>query len=293
MPSNQERREAAKNKLEQELKARADHDRRKKQLTIAAVVGGAVLVIGAAAVVFAVTRGDDTDTTATDDPLTEATEDPWEIPEPEALPAARAEALPPTVDCSYTEAAMPAAREAELPPASDVPTEGTVDVTLEMSGGPVTLTLDRAKSPCTVNSFVSLAEQGFYNDTECHRLTTGGIFVLQCGDPSATGSGGPGYAFADEFPRDQYADLSEEDMMFTQTIYPRGTVAMANAGANTNGSQFFLVYDDSPLAPAYNVFGTIDDEGLRVIDEVAAGGAPENDGPPNAPADISTVTVRG
>lgn len=290
MPSNQERREAAKQKLERQLQERDKHERRKKQLTVAAAVGGAVLVIGAAVAVYAVTRGDDTDATATDVTETAPIDDPFEPPEPEPLPEARAEALPPTVDCDYTESPMPAAREADLPPSEGVPTEGTVDVTLEMSGGPVTLTLDRAKSPCTVNSFVSLAEQGYYDNTECHRLTTGGIFVLQCGDPSATGSGGPGYAFADEFPRDQY---SEEEFMFTQSVYPRGTVAMANAGADTNGSQFFLVYDDSPLAPAYNVFGTIDEEGLSVIDQIAEGGAPRNDGAPNNEASISTVTVRG
>ncbi|AEF40273.1 peptidylprolyl isomerase [Hoyosella subflava] len=292
MSSNQERREAAKQKLERQLKERAEHDRRRKQLTIAAAVGGVVLVVGAAVAVFAVTRGDDTDVAAEDE-ITNITDeqDPFEAPEPEPLPEARSEALPPTVDCDYAESPMEAAREAELPPTSDVPTEGTVDVTLEMSGGPVTLTLDRAKSPCTVNSFVSLAEQGYYNDTECHRLTTGGIFVLQCGDPSASGAGGPGYSFADEFPADQYE--SPEEIMYAQTVYARGTVAMANAGPGTNGSQFFLVYDESPLPPAYNVFGTIDDEGLRVIDEVAEGGAPGNDGPPNNPADIATVTVRG
>ena len=105
---------------------------------------------------------------------------------------------------------------------------------------------------------MSLAEQGYFDDTTCHRLTTKGIFVLQCGDPTATGSGGPGYSFEDEL------DGSEK--------YPAGTIAMANAGPDTNGSQFFLVYEDTELPPSYTTFGTIDDAGLDVVEEVADAG---------------------
>ena len=96
---------------------------------------------------------------------------------------------------------------------------------------------------------MSLAEQGYFDDTTCHRLTTQGIFVLQCGDPTATGGGGPGYSFEDEL------DGAEK--------YPAGTIAMANAGPDTNGSQFFLVYEDTELPPSYTTFGTIDDAGLE------------------------------
>ncbi len=108
--------------------------------------------------------------------------------------------------------------------------------------------------------FVLLAgAAGFYDDTQCHRLVDmGGIFVLQCGDPTGTGTGGPGYRFADE--------TRPED------TYPAGTVAMANAGPNTNGSQFFLVYEDSVLPPNYTVLGRMDAESTGVVARIAAEG---------------------
>ena len=128
---------------------------------------------------------------------------------------------------------------------------------------------------------MSLAEQGYFDATECHRLTTAGIFVLQCGDPTATGSGGPGYSFADE--------LTGEE------TYPAGTLAMANAGPDTNGSQFFIVYGDTQLPPAYTVFGTVDEAGVKLVEEVAAEGTDnangQGDGAPNQAVEIESVTV--
>ncbi|GGC59433.1 peptidylprolyl isomerase [Hoyosella rhizosphaerae] len=294
MPSNQQRREVAKNKLEQQLKARAKQDRRRNILTIVGAVVAALVVAAAAVGVYKLTAGSqNNDSTqasndTNDESFDEIFDSQFEEPDFAALPESRSEPLPPTVDCEYFDSRMPGVRDVDRPQGENVPTEGTVAVTIDMSEGPVELTLDRAKSPCTVNSFVSLAEQGYFNDTECHRLVTGGIFVLQCGDPSATGTGGPGYEFHDEFPHDQF-DSPRSEM----TIYPRGTVAMANAGESTNGSQFFLVYDDSPLPPLYNVFGEISDDGLNVIDAIAEGGAPGNEGVPNIPADIKTITVGG
>jgi peptidyl-prolyl cis-trans isomerase B (cyclophilin B) len=130
-----------------------------------------------------------------------------------------------------------------------------------------------------VHSVLSLAEQGYFDDTSCHRLTTQGIFVLQCGDPTATGSGGPGYSFADE--------------LTGQETYPAGTIAMANAGPDTNGSQFFLVYEDTELAPSYTTFGTLDDAGLDVVREVADAGVQGGaaDGPPATEVVIESVSV--
>ena len=125
-------------------------------------------------------------------------------------------------------------------------------VTIGTTVGDLEATLDREKTPCTVNSFVSLAEQGYFDDVKCHRMTTAGIFVLQCGDPSGTGSGGPGYSFGDELDG-------------TET-YGAGTLAMANAGPDTNGSQFFIVYADSELPPAYAVFGHVDDAAVATVD---------------------------
>jgi peptidyl-prolyl cis-trans isomerase B (cyclophilin B) len=128
---------------------------------------------------------------------------------------------------------------------------------MHMDAGDVTLTMDRSKAPCTVNSFESLADQGYFDDTSCHRLAPD--FVLQCGDPTATGRGGPGYRYADE-------------LTGTET-YPYGTLAMANAGPNTNGSQFFIIIADGVrLAPSYTVFGSVDAAGMQVIEAIAAQG---------------------
>ena len=180
--------------------------------------------------------------------------------------------------CAYPTSPRPAAKAVEVPPAEPTVT-GEVSVTIATSAGDLNLTLDADKAPCAVNNFVSLAEQGYFDGTSCHRLTTSGIFVLQCGDPSGTGSGGPGYSFADEL------DPNE--------TYPAGTVAMANAGPNTNGSQFFLVYQDAPgaLAPAYTPFGTFDEASVKVVQDVAKAGLADDQVAPKTPVDISAVTV--
>ena len=137
--------------------------------------------------------------------------------------------------------------------------------------GNLGLQLDNGKAPCTVNSFASLAQQGFFNDTPCHRLTTSeSLAVLQCGDPTGAGTGGPGYQFANEYPTDQFQP--DDPKLQEPVVYPRGTLAMANAGPGTNGSQFFLVYKDSQLPPNYTVFGTIDQTGLATLDKIAAAG---------------------
>src|SRR5699024_10516137 len=113
--------------------------------------------------------------------------------------------------CSYPTSSQPAAKDVEVPPQTPQAT-GEVEAAIATSAGDLAVTLDAAAPPCTVNSFLSLAEQEYFDDTDCHRLTTEGIFVLQCGDPTGTGSGGPGYSFADEI------DGSE--------TYPAGTLAM-------------------------------------------------------------------
>jgi peptidyl-prolyl cis-trans isomerase B (cyclophilin B) len=179
--------------------------------------------------------------------------------------------------CTYS-AGGAAARDVTAPPSEPAVT-GTVAVTLQTSAGDIPISMDADRTPCTVNSFVSLATQGYYTDTNCHRLTTSGIFVLQCGDPTATGMGGPGYRYADEL------DGSE--------TYPAGTVAMANAGPGTNGSQFFLVYQDTRLDPDYTVFGQMDAAGIAVVQQIAAAGTDGGgaDGKPKAPVTITGVTV--
>jgi len=183
--------------------------------------------------------------------------------------------------CEYA-ATGQAARPVNPPPTTAVPTTGSVKYVLDMTEGKVTITLDRAKAPCTVNSFVSLAEQGYFDKTKCHRLADSGIFVLQCGDPTGTGSGGPGYQFANE------TDGTE--------TYTRGVVAMANAGSDTNGSQFFMVWDDSTRldqTPDYTIFGRLDAASRDVVATMAGEGQDGSNGDgtgrPNNPSEIITA----
>ncbi len=183
-----------------------------------------------------------------------------------------------TTTCTYPDA-LPAAKQADKP-SQDAPSEGKVTLTIATSIGDLKATLNQQATPCTVHSFLSLADQGYFDGTTCHRLTTAasGISVLQCGDPSGSGSGGPGYSFADELSGDE--------------TYAAGTLAMANAGPDTNGSQFFMVYGDSPLPAAYTVFGTIDAASTQLIADAAAQGTTDggSDGAPKVPVDIDSIS---
>ncbi|SEM58111.1 peptidylprolyl isomerase [Streptacidiphilus jiangxiensis] len=170
-------------------------------------------------------------------------------------------------------------------PAMTIDTSGNYTAKINFGQGAVDIKLDAKDAPHTVNSFVFLANQHFFDGIYCHRLTTQGLYVLQCGDPTGTGSGGPGYQFKDE-------NLSSPTLKGGN--YPAGTVAMANSGANTNGSQFFLVYKDSPLPANYTPFGTITG-GLDVLNAIAAKGENDANGPgdgmPINPVIMNTVTA--
>lgn len=193
--------------------------------------------------------------------------------------------------CSYPSAGQPA-KPVDPPSGGSVASAGKTAITLTVDGAPVVLTLDRGQAACAVNSFESLAKQGWYTNTSCHRLTDQGIFVLQCGDPTGTGSGGPGYTFADEL--EGAANFAKTGQRFNgrdMVTYPKGTVAMANSGPNTNGSQIFLVWQDSPLLPDYTVLGTMDEESVQNVAKVAAEGVAADGTKPNAPALISDVTM--
>jgi peptidyl-prolyl cis-trans isomerase B (cyclophilin B) len=191
-------------------------------------------------------------------------------------------------DCEYPPSADSAGNPVNPPRTGEVPTTpARVDLNIVTNRGKIGLRLANNESPCTVHSFVSLTQQKFFDDTQCHRLTTSpGLSVLQCGDPKGDGTGGPGYQFADEYPTDQYPP--GDPALKKPVVYPRGTLALANAGPNTNGSQFFMVYRDSQLPPAYTVFGTIDAAGLATLDKIAAAGVAGggDDGPP-----ATTVTI--
>ena len=181
--------------------------------------------------------------------------------------------------CSYSSSGTAAKKLSGKPATSGVVATKPVAVTLSTNVGTIGLSLNPAKAPCTVNSFTYLAAQKYFDGTSCHRLTSSAtLSVLQCGDPTGTGSGGPGYQFADE--------------NLTGATYPRGTLAMANAGPGTNGSQFFLVYKNTQLPPSYTPFGTIT-SGLDVLDKVAkAGSTPAGDGKPKLAVTIKTATVK-
>ncbi|MGN6251615.1 MAG: peptidylprolyl isomerase [Marmoricola sp.] len=204
---------------------------------------------------------------------------------------------PPAGPCAYPSAGQ-AAKPAEAPPATPV-TRTPTGATVTTNRGTIGLTLEADEAPCTVNSFLSLAKQGYFDGTPCHRLTTAGIYVLQCGDPSGTGAGGPGYSFADELKKND-PRIQPCPKIDTPTgpqaicTYPAGTVAMANSGPDSNGSQFFLVYRDSHLPNAYTVFGRMDAQGLKTVQQIAADGlAPgtQGDGAPKRPVTITSVTA--
>lgn len=198
--------------------------------------------------------------------------------------------------CQYTQTPdEPPARHVPLPPdPRRTPSRGTVDMAVPTSQGPLPLRLDQAKAPCTVQSFLHLARHGFYDRTVCHRLTAyPTLKVLQCGDPTGTGEGGPGYKYKDELPVD--LPPAPTDPTGARRLYGRGLLAMANAGPDTNGSQFFVVYGDSALRPNYTVFGTVGPDGLATLDKTAAGGiqsTPEDPAPVDGTPVLRTELLR-
>ncbi len=265
MTSKSRQRELARQKARRQAQRREEQRRRRQRLAVGGAIAAAVLIGTGILVALAPWESDSTDSSGAQasDTDTESGES--------------GEVQP--VSCSYPPSQVPAAREVGFPPESDVPATGTEQVILDLGQGPVTILLDRTQAPCTVNSFVYLAEAGYFDDTVCHRLTTGeDLSVLQCGDPTGTGSGGPGFTFADE---------TSPDMRYTA-----GTVAMANSGPDTNGSQFFLVYADSVLPPSYTTFGLVS-EGLDVLTGIGAAGTADGseDGAPKEEVRISSVVA--
>jgi peptidyl-prolyl cis-trans isomerase B (cyclophilin B) len=290
VPTNEQRREAAKRKLDRQLARRAERAKARRRYAVAGGAAAVVLVIGI--VVLIATLGNRHQAVeATPKPSTAAT--PAKA-SPPATPRAdhkltplpvRPTPLPASVDCQYPAAQTPA-RPVRLPLAGSTSARGTAQVTMRTSAGAIGLVLDRALAPCTVNSFVSLAQQGFYNNSPCHRLVTNpGLQVLQCGDPTGSGAGGPGYTIPDE--------------VFPQLTYGRGLVAMANTGQpDSGGSQFFLIYGQTKLPPQYTVFASISPTGLEVLDQIAKVGddgslePSPGGGKPNQAVTITSVDVK-
>lgn len=301
MPTNEQRRAAAKRKLERQLERREQKARQRRLWTI---IGSAVAaVVAIAVVVFLVMdhnkdSGSATasaDSTTTDPAATETTDaGPTEAPPADGnLPPFKASANL-GANCQYPSDGSEPSRKVNPPHTGKVPTDPPlVSASMSTSQGNIGLQLDNAKAPCTVNSFASLAQQGFFDNTSCHRLTDAPNFgVLQCGDPTGEGAGGPGYRFTNEYPSNQFRP--DDPALEQPVLYPRGTLAMANSGGfGSNGSQFFLVFRDSKLAPNYTVFGTIDQTGLATLDKIAAGGVAGGvpDGKPALDVTVKSVLL--
>ena len=185
--------------------------------------------------------------------------------------------------CDYQTDPHGSSKKGITPPPANPTVSGTVGASLKTTIGTLNVSLDATHAPCTVSSFLSLAKQGFYDNTPCHRLVTRGIYVLQCGDPTGTGSGGPGYTIPDE--------------LTGKETYGAGTLAMANSGqAHSGGSQFFIVYKDSTanLGKLYTVFGKLDPAGVKAVAKMAAKGSDNANGPgdghPKVKVNITKVT---
>ncbi|MCC5034013.1 peptidylprolyl isomerase [Streptomyces sp. WAC 00631] len=274
--SDQRRRELARKKFERQQERRAQRRRARRRNAVIAAAVAAVLVAGAAAAATAgLGGGDKKKDDAAASPEASATS---KAPDP----------------CDEPAGGEPGTEQWKKEPAMTIDTSASYVMELETTCGDIGITMDAEKAPRTVNSFNFLAGEGFFDHTKCHRLTESGIYVLQCGDPKGTGQGGPGYTIPDE---------NLKDPKLKGNVYPAGTVAMANKynaaekkGRDSGGSQFFLVYQDSQLPPDYTPFGTVDEEGMKVLKKIADAGAAAPDATqntaPNATVVINKATVR-
>lgn len=279
MPSNRQRRESAQRKLQRQLARRAAHSKaRRRNAIVAAIVACVVVAGGIIYLVVHASRGKDTAA----NPPTHPSASTGQPASGESSNAPTSTSEPNPLGCVYTESGT-AAKPVTAPTNRYPATEGTVDAVVKLNGTDITMKLDRAKAPCSVNAFLSLAEQKYYDGTSCHRLThSDGLNVLQCGDPSGKGNGGPGFNYATETSTAHGAD----------PIYTVGTVALANT-AGLQGSQFFIVYGPMQIPTSYTVIGHVDEPGMTIIQDIAAKGVVDGlqDGKPVAPADIASITV--
>ncbi|WP_432139810.1 MULTISPECIES: peptidylprolyl isomerase [unclassified Streptomyces] len=264
----QRRRQLAREKFLRQQQRRTEARRKAKvrNSVIASVLG--VVLVGSLALYTTGVMKDDKDDKANASATAEASPSPSAVEDP----------------CEKPAAGEVKKQTWQKEPALSIDKSAKYTMKLSTTCGEIDVALKASAAPHTVNSFAFLAGKGYFDHTKCHRLTTMGIYVLQCGDPTATGTGGPGYKIADE---------NLKDAALKNNTYPAGTVAMANSGPNTNGSQFFLVYEDSELPPNYTPFGTVSAEGMKVLKKIAAAG--ENtgagDGAPNATVVIDKATV--
>jgi peptidyl-prolyl cis-trans isomerase B (cyclophilin B) len=270
-------RKLARERYARQQARRSQRAQRWRVVSIVAGVSVAVVALGAGSyVAFASGGSGGKPAAAATKPA--ATPTAAATPTPSASPTASLAAEPAT-HCAYTPSGTPA-RKVGIPPAKPHYKGKTYLANIKTNRGTIVVDLLNSKATCTVNSFLYLASKNYFSNTPCHRLTTAGIYVLQCGDPTGKGTGGPGYQFANENT--------------AGAQYVQGTVAMANAGPGTNGSQFFLVYRNSTTLPAnYTPFGKIV-SGLGIIQNVAKAGSDNangtGDGHPKEKVTIESVT---
>jgi len=281
VPTSKQRRQAAQRHLQKQLERRAElAKRRRRNLAVVATVVAVAVVVVAGLVISGVLSSDSkTNDAAGSSSKSAATSS-----------AAATTNSDGTVACTYSpdKSGNTNLKDVGTPPTPDkTPTQGTATLLMSTNQGDLKLTLDRSKAPCAAASFAYLAQQKFFDGSPCHREVNEPTFgVLQCGDPSGSGAGGPSYKFAQEVPKG--------------TTYPRGTIAMANTGQpNSTGSQFFLCFTDTQLSPDYSPVGTVDAAGLAVLDKIAAAGnngsfaSQAGGGAPNTPVTINTMSVVG
>jgi len=268
-------RKLARERHERRLARDAERQRRTRRIT-QWVSGGLVVLVLAGVVAFiGFHLSKNAAASSSHSPSASPSAPPSASPSPSPTPTG------PVTSCTYIPS-PPAARKVGTPPAKP-DLKASYEATIKTNRGSIVISLLNSKAPCTVNSFVYLASKNYFNSTPCPRLVTTGIYVLQCGDPTGTGRGGPGYRFADE--------------NLAGATYPAATVAMANSGApETNGSQFFLVYKNTPLPPQYTPFGTIV-SGLSVLQSIAKAGVvppmnPAGGGNPKEKVTIESVTIK-
>jgi peptidyl-prolyl cis-trans isomerase B (cyclophilin B) len=272
-------RKLARERWERQQERRVERQRKIRQR---GAVGGSVAAVIAIAVGVYFLFGTSSKPSAAANPKPTNSSSSSPNPAGASIPAATPLATVPTgapktkpaSHCTYTPSGT-AARKVSAPP-STPDSSAKSQATIVTNRGDVVIDLLNAWAPCTVNSFVHLAEQKFFDNTPCPRVTTSGIYVLQCGDPTGTGSGGPGYKFGNENT--------------TGATYQAGTVAMANSGgADTNGSQFFIVFAHGSLAPSYTPFGIVV-KGLDIVRKVAEAGD-NNSNPAGGGAPKEKVTI--
>ena len=262
--TNKRRRELAAAKYERQAARRAERAARRRRTerigwTVAALVGVALV----AGVVWWTTKPSE------------------DLASADANPSASPSATTADIGCDPAPTPPAEPKSWDKAPAMALKKGAAYSLTLSTNCGEIVIDSKAKKAPKTVNSMLWLANQGYFDDTRCHRVTTENLYVLQCGDPTASGSGGPGYSVPDEnLPGKGTAN------------YPAGTVAMANAGPGTAGSQFFIVYQDTTLPPNYTIWGKVTD-GLDVVRSVAKAGVAGGgtDGSPAAPIGILSTTV--